>query len=176
MTEDLAPAAPTDSARCSWCSAELPDPQAAVCPSCGATLIGEGDPQLPGVTALDAEAIVRAARAPLQRPRSKLLSWISGEYEEEKDATTPAAPGSLAPPPVEVQREMLRLEIAADLANLEAEAGSIVAEAEIEAREAGLMPSREPASGAADTVDAVSPNGEATADEASSAGEHPTTV
>jgi hypothetical protein len=145
MTEDSAAIQPADDPRCTWCSAELPDPHAATCPSCGATLIGDGDPQVPGVTALDAEAIVRAARAPLQRPRSRLLRWISGEYEEEKADAPPVAPESLAPPPIDVQREMLRLELAAEVANLEAEADAIVAEAEVEAREAGQLSGAQPA-------------------------------
>src|ERR671923_47897 len=83
MTDELArDVAPDDVPRCTWCSAELPSPEATVCPSCGATLVGEGDPQLPGVTALDTEAIIKAARSSSQRPRSRLLSWISGEYED----------------------------------------------------------------------------------------------
>ena len=60
------------------------------------------------------------------------MSWISGEYTEEEK---PAPPGSLAPPPPEVRREMLRLEIAAEVANLQAEAGAMAAEAAIESGE-----------------------------------------
>lgn len=113
-----------------WCSAALPSDSETVCPSCGATLIGEGDSQVPGVTAIDAEAIVRGARAARSKPRSRLMSWISGEYEEEGEE--PAPPGSLSPPPPEVRREMLRLELEAQVANLQAEAGAIAAEAAVE--------------------------------------------
>ncbi len=116
--------------RCMWCSAQLPSDSEVTCPSCGATLIGEGDSQVPGVTAIDAEAIVRGARAAKSRPRSRLMSWISGEYDE--DADKPAPPGSLAPPPPEVRREMLRLELEAEVANLQAEAGAMAAEAAVE--------------------------------------------
>ncbi|HEY7524401.1 MAG TPA: hypothetical protein VH720_12190 [Candidatus Limnocylindrales bacterium] len=139
MTDDAAPNSMPEHARCTWCSAELTDPAAATCPSCGATLVGEGEPQLPGVTSLDPEAI-RAARLPAPRQRSRLLAWISGDYENDTEKDEPAPPGSLAPPPPDVAAEMLRLEIAAEVADLEAEAGSIVAEAELEARASGRPP------------------------------------
>jgi hypothetical protein len=115
---------------CMWCSAELPSDSEVTCPSCGATLIGEGESQVPGVTAIDAEAIVRGARAVKARPRSRLMSWISGEYEDDSDQ--PAPPGSLSPPPPEVRREILRLELEAQVANLQAEAGAMAAEAAVE--------------------------------------------
>jgi hypothetical protein len=114
---------------CMWCSAELPSDNEVTCPSCGATLIGDGDSPVPGVTAIDAEAIVRGARDARAKPRSRLMSWISGEYEEGE---SPAPPGSLAPPPPDVRREMLRLELEAQVANLQAEAGAIAAEAAVE--------------------------------------------
>lgn len=114
---------------CMWCSAELPSDTEVTCPSCGATLIGDGDSPVPGVTAIDAEAIVRGARDARAKPRSRLMSWISGEYEEGE---SPAPPGSLAPPPPDVRREMLRLELEAQVANLQAEAGAIAAEAAVE--------------------------------------------
>ncbi|HEY7736799.1 MAG TPA: hypothetical protein VH813_08415 [Candidatus Limnocylindrales bacterium] len=138
MTEDAALTTP-ELGRCTWCSAELTDAAATTCPSCGATLVGEAEPQLPGVTSLDPEAI-RAARLPAPRQRSRLLAWISGDYDNDNDKSEPAPPGSLAPPPPEVAAEMLRLELAAEVADLEAEAGSIVAEAEIEARASGRVP------------------------------------
>jgi hypothetical protein len=169
----------TDDARCTWCSAELPNPAAATCPTCGATLVGDGEAQLPGVTALDAEAIARTARTPLSRPRSRLLAWISGEPDDDDSA--PAPPGSLAPPPPDVRAEMLRLEIAAEFADLEAEAGSIVAEAEIEALASGRPSGTEPAP----AVVSEPPNGEreASAEPAGEveaahpeSSEHPTTA
>jgi hypothetical protein len=114
---------------CMWCSAELPSDAEVTCPSCGATLIGEGDNQVPGVTAIDAEALIRSARTPKPKQRSRLMSWISGEYADDDK---PAAPGSLSPPPPAVRREMLRLELEARVANLQAEAGAIAAEAAVE--------------------------------------------
>jgi hypothetical protein len=130
MLDDATPEASAALPHCMWCSAALPSDHETVCPSCGATLIGETDSQVPGVTAIDAEAIVRAARSVKPRQRSRLMSWISGEYEPEEE---PAPPGSLAPPPPNVRREMLRLELAAEVANLQAEAGAIAAEEAVDA-------------------------------------------
>ncbi len=130
MVDDASPS-PTI---CPWCSEPLPADTASACPSCGATLKAETDQQLPGVTAIDAEAIVRAARAPTPQRRSRLLSWISGEYDDG-NAEVASAPGSLAPPPPEVRREILRLELEAEVANLQAEAESIMSDAEVGAHD-----------------------------------------
>ena len=137
---------------CPWCSATYQgDPEN--CPSCGATLTGEGatDPSLPGLTAIDAAAIVRS-KEPVKKPRNRLLSWISGDYPE--DAPSEADAGALAPPDLEVRREMLRLEIQAEVANLQAEADAMLADAAVEGRmPVGAVPD------AAD-VDAENPVGE----------------
>lgn len=162
MVDDLTNGS-TPAPRCPWCSAQLASENEATCPSCRATLVGEGDSQVPGVTAIDAEAIVRAAHGPRPKPRSRLLSWISGEYEEE--TATPAPPGSLAPPPPNVRREMLRLEQEALVANLQAEAEAQAADAAIEA--GGGVPLElatidAPAPDAApDPVDAPAPDADA---------------
>ena len=116
---------------CNWCSAVLPSDHETVCPSCGATLLGDGDTSVPGLTAIDAEAILRSARAAKAKPRSRLLGWISGDYDDESSGTT-AAPGSLSPPPADVRREILRLELEAQVANAQAEVESMAADAAIE--------------------------------------------
>lgn len=117
--------------RCPWCSAPLPDPAAETCPSCGATLTSATPADgLPGVTTLDTEAILRA-RSAVSRPRSRLLSFITGEPDE--GPPTPLSAESLAPPSEEVRREMLRMEIAAEVADLEAEVQSLETEARLEA-------------------------------------------
>ena len=134
MLDDVTAGASTPLPRCMWCSAELPSDSEVTCPTCGATLIGDGESQVPGVTAIDAEAIVRGSRDK-PRQRSRLMSWISGEYPEEEQ---PAPAGSLSPPPPEVRREMLRIELEAEVANLQAEAGAIAAEHVVEAVEAGV--------------------------------------
>jgi hypothetical protein len=137
MLDDTTTGASTPLPRCMWCSAELPSDHEAACPTCGATLIGEGDSQVPGVTAIDAEAIIRAGRDAKPRQRSRLMSWISGEYPEED---VPAPPGSLEPPSPDVRREILRLELEAQVANLQAEAGAMAAEQAVDAVDAGASP------------------------------------
>lgn len=114
--------------RCPWCSAELPAPDADRCPSCGATLNSATgtEPQLPGVTTLDAEAILKA-RSEVSRPRSRILSFITGEVPVEADDSAEAA--SIAPPSDEVRREMLRLQLEAERADLEAETVALKADA-----------------------------------------------
>ena len=117
---------------CPWCSATYTgEPE--TCPSCGAALAVDPttDAALPGLTAIDAAAIVRA-KTPVARPRSRLLSWISGEYPDE--APNAADAGALAPPDAEVRREMLRLALEAEVANLQAEADALIAEATLEGR------------------------------------------
>jgi hypothetical protein len=107
--------------RCQWCSAELPAPDLPTCPTCGATLPGTAgsEPDIKGVTMLDPEAILRA-RAEVSRPRSRLLSFITGDAPPETGG--PASPEALAAPEEAVRREILRLQIEAERADLEAEA------------------------------------------------------
>jgi hypothetical protein len=106
--------------RCPWCSAELSVPGAEQCLACGAALsqASGSDSDIRGVTTLDPEAIVRA-RSEVARPRNRILSFITGEVPPETGG--PASPESLAPPPDDVRREMLRLEYEARRADLEAE-------------------------------------------------------
>lgn len=130
MLDDATAGAAVPAPRCTWCSAELPSNHETICPSCGATLLGDGETQVPGLTAIDAEAILRNARAAKTKPRSRLMSWISGEYDEEADVTAP--PGSLAPPPAAVRREILRLELEAQVANAQAEVEAMAADAALD--------------------------------------------
>jgi hypothetical protein len=119
--------------RCPWCSAELAAPDVELCPSCGAALVtqpGGANPDIKGVTTLDTEAILRA-RSEVTRPRSRILSFITGDTAPE--AATPDRPESLAPPPNEVRREMLRLELEAERADLEAQ--SLALKSDVLARE-----------------------------------------
>jgi hypothetical protein len=116
-------------AACPWCSAAL-TPDATVCPSCGANLVSDGEPDVPGVTAIDAASIVRSKAAP--QPRNRLLSWISGEYQS--DVPSKAEAQAIAPPDLDVRREILRLELEAEVANLQAEADALRAEAAADGR------------------------------------------
>lgn len=137
MVDDTPTAAGSTDSVCPWCSAHYSgDPE--TCPSCGAALGADAvtDP-VPGLTAIDAAAIVRA-KTPVARPRSRLLSWISGDYPD--DASTASEAGALAPPDADVRREMLRLELEAEVANLQAEAGALIAEATVEGRAPAATP------------------------------------
>jgi hypothetical protein len=117
---------------CPWCSATYTG-ERETCPSCGAALATDptADSSLPGLTAIDAEAIVRA-KTPVARPRNRLLSWISGEYPDQGGAVAEA--GALAPPDLAVRREILRLELEAQVANLQAEADALMSEATVDGR------------------------------------------
>ena len=130
MADDIAAAT---AFTCPWCSATLPAAHAETCPTCGAHLVPDTDAQVPGVTTIDAEAIVRAAHQPTPQRRNRFLSWISGEYDA--DAEEAAEPGSISPPDPDVRREMLRLELEAEVANLQAEAGMALADADADAEE-----------------------------------------
>ena len=104
---------------CQWCSAPLPAADLETCPSCGATLSSAPDTgEIRGVTTLDTEAILRS-RSEASRPRSRLLSFITGE--EPVELGGPEEAESLAPPDDAVRREMLRLQFEAERADLEAE-------------------------------------------------------
>jgi hypothetical protein len=110
----------TSENRCPWCSAVLPDAAAEKCPSCGAQLASATGAQanLPGVTALDPEAILRA-RSDAGRSRGGLLGFLTGRDLSQSEGPESAA--SLAPPDTEVRREMLRLQLEAEQADAVAE-------------------------------------------------------
>jgi hypothetical protein len=132
MVDDTPTAAGSTDSVCPWCSANYTGDREN-CPSCGAALAVDPatESALPGLTAIDAAAIVRA-KTPVPRQRSRLLSWISGDYPDEVSSTAEA--GALAPPDPDVRREMLRLELEAEVANLQAEADALIAEATVEGR------------------------------------------
>ncbi len=110
----------TSDNRCPWCSAVLTDATADKCPSCGAQLIhaSGSEPSLPGVTALDPEAILRA-RSEAGRSRGGILGFLTGRDLPEGTGTESAE--SLAPPEEAVRREMLRLQLEAEQADAVAE-------------------------------------------------------
>jgi hypothetical protein len=109
---------------CPWCSAKLVTGREETCPSCGAALHETSESEVPGVTRVDLDAVLRSRAPDPQRGRG-LIGWLSGEYEPE---APPDSPESIAPPEEAVRREMLRLELAA----LEAEVQARQAEAEAE--------------------------------------------
>ena len=140
---------------CSWCSTEVAD-GVTVCPSCGANLVADGDPNVPGVTAVDAASIIRSKSA--SQPRSRLLSWISGDYQTEQPSK--AEQQAIAPPDLEVRREILRLELEAEVANLQAEADALLAEAAAEGR---VLEFADAAAGSEGTGDAATDSADAAA-------------
>jgi hypothetical protein len=95
---------------------------------------------------VDPVAIVRSKQA--ARPRSRLLSWLSGDDGDEP--FTAAQGQALAPPDLEVRREMLRLELEAAVAALQAENDALLAEAVADGRVVEL-----PADAATDDDDAA---------------------
>ena len=117
---------------CPWCSTVV-TAETATCPSCNAILISDEEPDLPGVTAIDA-AVARGEKRPVQRGR--FLSWFGGESPDEPVTATDAQ--AIAPPDDDVQREILRLQLAAQISNLQAEADSILSDALVEGRVADL--------------------------------------
>lgn len=127
MSEPTPPTDRPDPSACPWCSATV-TPETVTCPSCNAVLITDEEPNLPGVTAVDAK-VMRGEKPP---QRSRLLSWISGEYPEE--APTETHSQAIAPPDPEVQREIRRLEHEAEAASLQAEADALLSEAVVEGR------------------------------------------
>jgi hypothetical protein len=124
------PTAETVVPRCPWCSAALPPGVGENCPSCGATLASPGDATVPGVTAIDPEAVLRGVRAATTPRRNRILSFITGEVQDEYEEL--GKPEALAPPPAEVRREMLRMEVEAEIADLTAEAGALAADEALE--------------------------------------------
>lgn len=117
---------------CPWCSAMyMGEPER--CPSCNATLTGDAaaDPALPGLTAIDAVALARS-KEPARKSRSRLLSWISGEYPDEGPDKVDS--GAVAPPDQAVRLEILKLELAAQVASLQAEADAMRADDMIDGR------------------------------------------
>ena len=132
MADQTLPADTPSESICPWCSATVV-PGSPTCPSCGAILESDEDRDLPGLTAVDP-----AALRPESKPasRNRLLSWISGEYPDE--APSPNEAQALAPPDAEVQREIIRLELEAEVHNLQAERDALLSEAVVEGRVADL--------------------------------------
>ena len=132
MADQTLPADTPSESICPWCSAAVV-PGSPTCSSCGAILESDEDRDVPGLTAVDLGAL-RPETKPASRNR--LLSWISGEYPD--DAPSASEAQALAPPDAEVQREIMRLELEAEVANLEAERDALLSEAVVEGRVAEL--------------------------------------
>jgi hypothetical protein len=110
-SNDIVADAPT-ARRCPWCSEPLPEDATERCPSCNANLVAEGEARIAGLTEVEGPGAARVRRAEAPK-RSKLLSWISGDVDDESTSVTPSAPDALNPPARDVRREMLRLQLEA---------------------------------------------------------------
>lgn len=112
-------------ARCPWCSAPVADPDDVTCGSCGATLHGDATAEIPGVTEIDA-IHASSAIAPRKVRRTFGALFVGGDepIQEPSQAELPA----LAMPDAEVRREMLRLRLDAELADLTARVAAMAAE------------------------------------------------
>ena len=95
---------------CPWCSATVPV-EAVTCPSCGAALRDAAAGDVLGVTQIDPAAVARAKRI---KPR-RITAWLTGDGSAEDETG-----GKVEPPSEEVRREMVRLELAALDAEIEA--------------------------------------------------------
>jgi hypothetical protein len=136
MVDDTQPGGGAAASICPWCSATYTGAPEA-CPSCGAALAegpSTGEP-VPGLTTIDAAAIVRS-KDPVKKGRRGLLGWISGEYPDE--VPTKADAEAIAPPDLAVRREILRLELEAEVANLQAEADAMKADVAVEGHADGV--------------------------------------
>ncbi|MEO5704915.1 MAG: hypothetical protein ABIR64_08015 [Candidatus Limnocylindrales bacterium] len=104
---------------CPWCSATVPV-KATTCPSCGASLRDAADGDILGVTQVDPAAVIRTKRI-----RSvNIAAFLGvGDGPDDEEST-----GKVEPPSEAVRREMLRLELAAIDAELEAKSKEIEAQ------------------------------------------------
>jgi len=123
------PPPPDPGARCPWCSAPIASPDAVTCGACGATLQEDAAIEIPGVTAIDGQHASRAA-APRKVRRTFGALFVGGDDEIRPPAQGEIA--ALAMPDAEVRREMLRLRLDAELADLTARAAALAAERGIE--------------------------------------------
>ena len=106
---------------CPWCSATVPV-GATTCPSCGAALRDAASGDIAGVTQIDPAAVLRTKRIKTRG----IAAWLVGERESEEPSM-----GKVEPPSEAVRREMLRLELAAIDAELDAKAAAAEANREL---------------------------------------------
>jgi hypothetical protein len=95
------------------------------CGACGATLQGDAAIEIPGLTAIDGQHAWRAA-AP--RKVRRTFGALFGGGDDEVQPPSAAELPALAMPDAEVRREMLRLQLDAELADLTARAAALAAE------------------------------------------------
>ena len=159
MTPPRRKGATEETTTCPWCSAAVPV-SAATCPSCGAALRDQLEGDLPGVTQIDPEAILEMQKA--RRGRGGIGAYQGviaafgvgdgGETDEQVirlagETTIPG--GKVEPPSAEVRAEMLRLELAALDAEIEAKRTQAEANRDLPPED-GTAPTTPPSPPAAD--------------------------
>jgi hypothetical protein len=145
------PANTAEPSTCPWCSASVPA-AASTCPSCGASLKEAAEGDILGVTQVDPAAISRASRI---KP-GRLATLLGAEKPDEPDDLG----GRVEPPSKEVREEMLRLELAAIDAELEARATQAAANRELPPEDrlmADVTPSSGPSEGGAAPAPTAAP-------------------
>lgn len=113
-------AATGETATCPWCSATVPV-EASTCPACGASLRDAAEGDILGVTQVDPAAVAKAKRIRSPRQIAAFLGVGAGPAEDEPI-------GKVEPPSDAVRREMLRLELAALDAEIEAKSKEAAAQ------------------------------------------------
>jgi hypothetical protein len=124
--------APGETSICPWCSATVPA-EASRCPSCNAALRDAVDDEVPGVTQVDLAATSRLARL---KPPGRVAMWLGAERTTED----PSLSGRIEPPSDEVRKEMLRLELAAIDAEIEAKTTLAEAQSKLPPEDGGPEP------------------------------------
>jgi len=119
-------------ATCPWCSAQVPA-EASRCPSCNAALRDAADGDVLGVTQVDLAAASRLARL---KPPGRIAMLLGAE----KTTENPELSGRIEPPSDEVRAEMLRLELAAIDAEIQAKNAQLEAERSLPPEEGGTGP------------------------------------
>ena len=149
--------APPPGPSCGWCGAELADPSAEVCPSCGAALHPVADlPDIPGVTVSPPD-VRRAVRDVSPEIRALVSPALSDEI-----ARVGARP-ELGPPDDATRREMLELRLRAERAEAAARAAAEATEAALEAREREAIHGADAETGVAPDESAAGPADETAA-------------
>lgn len=126
-----------DTSTCSWCSADIPA-EAARCPACGAALRDGVDDEVPGVTQVDLKATSRLARL---KPPGRIAMWLGAE----RTTDNPELSGRIEPPSDDVKREMLKLELAAIDAEIEAKMSLAEAQRNLPPEDGSPLPAPEAA-------------------------------
>lgn len=121
-----------DTSTCPWCSATVPA-EVAKCPSCGASLRDVVSEDVAGVTQVDLAATSRLSRL---KPPGRVAMWLGAERTTEN----PELSGRIEPPSEEVRKEMLRLELAAIDAEIEAKKAQAEAERMLPPEDGGPAP------------------------------------